>query len=162
MSTKFMFRQFKGMSQIEQDNWRELGKELGKMQGKIDSINTSAVSLLSDIRYNFVASTALGGHRIVYKNSISQVAYASNNDNAQASLVIGITTEAVSSGANVSVLIFGEFEEFTWSWLTDRPIFLGLNGLMTQTVPTSGYVLQVAAPITPTKILVDIRTPVLL
>lgn len=108
-----------------------------------------------------VAATDLGGHRIVVSLG-SQIAYADNTDSSHSSIVTGITTQAVLSGNPVNITISGEVSEGTWNWILDKPIFLTANGLMTQTVPPSGFLLQVGFPTSATSMVIDIKTAIIL
>ena len=48
-----------------------------------------------------------------------------------------------------------------WNW-TKGPVFLGTNGMLTQTAPTSGAVaVQIGRAITSTQLQVDIDTTIL-
>lgn len=107
----------------------------------------------------YVASTALGGHRVVVLNASEQLEYADNTNLTHADKVLGLTTGAVGSGSTVAIRYLGEMVEPSWSWTLNSPIFLGTNGLLTQTRPTApgSFVLQVAFPISATKVFIDIK-----
>lgn len=135
-----------------------------------DAVNLSFSEVLQPITNNItndnsvfsgIASVDLGGHRIVVAIG-SQIAYADNTIPSHSSIVTGIITQAVTSGQAVNVTISGEVIEGTWSWTLDKPIFLGGNGLMTQTVPSTGFLLQVGYPTSTTSIVVDIKTAITL
>lgn len=108
-----------------------------------------------------IAAEDLGGHRIVVAFG-SQIAYADNTIAAHASIVTGITTSAVLAGNSVNVTISGEVIEGSWNWTLNTPIFLTATGLMTQTVPPTGFLLQVGYPTSITSMVVDIKTPIVL
>lgn len=107
----------------------------------------------------FTAGEALSGHRMVVLNASEQAVYASNDNLSHAEKVFGMTVGAASSGAAVTVRRFGELTEPSWNWTLNTPIFLGVNGLLTQTKPSApgSFVLQVAFPMTPTKVYIDIK-----
>jgi hypothetical protein len=114
-----------------------------------------------------IADSAIGGHRIVVTSPVSDddVLYASNTTANHANLVLGITLNAASAGGMLEIVRVGEVSEPTWNWTLGAPIFLGTEGLMTQTPPvnpTALFSLVVAFPITPTKIYVSIREPIYL
>lgn len=113
------------------------------------------------------AGSALGGHRIVAQSPTNNntVIYADASNSAHANLVFGMTLNAASSGGSVEVAVCGEFTEPTWNWTLGLPIFLSVDGTLTQTVPTSSvadFSLVVGFPITPTKLFVNIREPIFL
>lgn len=110
----------------------------------------------------YPAGEAIGGHRCVVVGSDGKVYYASQQELTHMNKVLGITTGAVAMGANATIRAFGEMTEPSWNWTLDKPIFLGLNGLLTQTPPTTGFSLIIAFPTSATKIFVEIKDPILL
>ena len=108
------------------------------------------------------AGEALGGHRVVVLNASAEAMYASNAVPEHLHKVLGLTTGAVILGAEATVQTGGEMTEPTWAWALDAPIFLGANGLLTQTPPVSGFLLVVAFPVTATKIFIKLREPLAL
>lgn len=105
------------------------------------------------------AGAALSGRRMVVTNSSGHAIYADQTMIDHAHRVLGITTGAAALGAAVIVQTSGEFTESTWNWNIDHPIFLGINGQLTQTVPATGVLLQVAAPMSTTTILIGTKMP---
>lgn len=105
------------------------------------------------------AGEAIGGHRFVILDASEDLFYASNTVLADAEKVLGMTTNAAPIGGSATVQRSGELEEPSWSWTLDTPIFLSSNGQMTQTRPSASgsFVLQVAFPITPTKVFIDLK-----
>ena len=101
----------------------------------------------------------LSGHRFVVLDNDMAV-YADCLTENHAHRVIGMTTGASDDG-NVSVQTSGEHEEPTWSWTLGHPVFLGENGLMTQTAPTTGFSLIVGFPMTATKLFIKINQPII-
>lgn len=136
----------------------------------VDNVNIQFAEILQPVVNNItndnsvfsgIASEDLGGHRIVVAIG-SQIAYADNTIAAHSSIVTGISTQAVLSGATLNVTISGEVSEGSWNWSLDKPIFLTANGLMTQTAPNTGFLLQVGYPTTITSMIVDIKTAIVL
>lgn len=107
------------------------------------------------------AGTAVSGQRIVRYATATTVAHASSAVPADAEFVFGLSLNAAAPGADVTVLASGIATFGGWAW-TPGPIFLGIDGLMTQTAPSSGFELQVATAITATEILVRIEEPLYL
>jgi len=89
------------------------------------------------------AGEALGGHRVVAVNAIGQAVYASSNSTL---IPIGITLGAASAGADVAIQIAGEMKEPSWSWDVASPIFLGADGVLTQSPPGLGMLVFVGYP----------------
>lgn len=101
---------------------------------------------------------AIGGHRVV-KATATGVDYADSSNSSDQGKVVGITASAFAAGDLVKVYTAGEIIESTWTW-TPGPVYLGTNGLLTQTVPTSGFVQQVGVAHEPTKLVVQILSSI--
>jgi hypothetical protein len=108
------------------------------------------------------AAQALGGHRVVRITALDEVDYASSSNVSHANTAIGITTGAASGGANTSVRMSGVLEEVSWSWAPGEPVFLGVDGVLTQTAPTTGFVCEVGVAYKATGIFVDIKPSIIL
>ena len=61
-----------------------------------------------------------------------------------------------------SVRVGGIMAEPSWTWDLDKFIYLGVNGLLTQTPPGTGFLLEMGWPINPTSMMVDIKLPLFL
>ncbi|MEE8629068.1 hypothetical protein [Methylobacterium ajmalii] len=107
-----------------------------------------------------VGPAALGGHWVV-RGSPSGVVFASSDAVADAAQVLGVTAAAAVAGAPADIIRSGVMTETTWTW-QPGPLYLGLNGLMTQTAPSTGFVLQVATAISATTVVVEIDEPFIL
>ena len=104
-----------------------------------------------------IAATALSGHRAVTRRPDGTIEYASADNPAHLNLPIWITTGAAAMGAPVDGVAYGELIEPTWSW-TPGPLFLGLNGTITQTVPTapsSVFLARIGSATDPDRMFVD-------
>ena len=107
------------------------------------------------------AGASLGGHRaVVIDSGVAQ--YADSTTTGNATRVVGLTKGAITSGTSGEVQTYGELVEPSFAWTPGEPIYLGTNGQLTQTVPTSGFILQVAIAITATKIFIKQREPILI
>lgn len=104
----------------------------------------------------------LGGQRVVIAKNATEVDYADKNTPGHANVIFGITENAASAGSENFVKIFGEMTETSWNWTIGQPIFCGANGLLTQTVPQTGFLIIVATAISPDTIFINIRQPILL
>ncbi|HEY0658323.1 MAG TPA: hypothetical protein VGD05_07610 [Pyrinomonadaceae bacterium] len=106
------------------------------------------------------AVSALGGHRVVRSVNETEVGYADSGTNAHRNLILGVTTGAASIGADVEIKTFGEMSEPSWNWTTGNLIFCGENGLLTETVPPTGFVCVIGAATSETTIFIRIRQPI--
>lgn len=98
-------------------------------------------------------------HKAVVVNNSGFVEYASADNILTAKSVVGITTQSAGAGANVNVQTAGDVEDSTWSWTAGLPIYLGLNGFLTQDQNVGLFQLQVANASSATKIIVGIKMP---
>jgi hypothetical protein len=84
---------------------------------------------------NYTAGEDIGGHRVVFMEN-GQWFYASDFSKLHIGSRVGITTGSAITGDPVNVQTFGHLTEGSWNFLVDKPIFLGDNGLITQSKPT--------------------------
>ena len=103
-----------------------------------------------------ITAEAVGGHRVVVQDSGGKVRYASSDDPSHAGRVLGITYHAAGSGAEVLVQTVDVMDEGSWSWVAGSPVFLGLNGLMTQDVDQAGvFVLVLGVAVSATSFFIN-------
>lgn len=107
-----------------------------------------------------IAGQSLSGHRAVYISG-GQAFYA-DYEQLTAALTVGITLQAAAAGDAVSILTEGEIDEVSWSWTPGQTIFLGSNGLLTQTPPAAGNVVEIGLALTPQRLFVRIQPAILL
>jgi hypothetical protein len=108
------------------------------------------------------AAQALGGQRIVRSVSGVLVDYADNTIEAHGDVITGFTVGAVGVGQPVQVQTEGELEFSGWSWVPNGLIWVGTNGLPTQTPPeTVGtkFSARIAFAMTATRIFIEIEEP---
>lgn len=110
----------------------------------------------------FLADGALGGHRAVVMTTVGKVGYADNTMLTHANGVLGITIGAAADGDSVNVQTTGEVIEPSWNWTLNLPVFLSVNGLLTQTYPTGEFVLIIGVPTAPTKLIIGVKLPFVL
>jgi hypothetical protein len=103
------------------------------------------------------AAETLGGHRAACASAAGAV-YADPDDPDRAD-AIGITTGAADLGATVTLQTGGDMVEPSWSW-SPGPIYVGPAGTLTQTPPASGTLMQIGVAIAATRVLVDVRSPI--
>lgn len=112
---------------------------------------------IPDLVSPYVAAADLGGHRVVCAVP-GGVDLASSDAADSAGAVIGLTTAAAAAGTPVSVVTHGPVVEPSWSFVIG-PVYLGLDGLLTQDPPTTGCVLRIGRATAPTVLLVDLDEP---
>lgn len=123
-----------------------------------ESVDISGIG--SYTRVSRTAGEDIGGHRVVIQYTDGCVYYASNTSDSHKHAILGITTGAVSSGNTATIQTYGELTEPSWTWTPGLPVFLSTNGLLTQTAPSSGFVLVIGTAQTATKLFVSIKPPI--
>lgn len=116
---------------------------------------------VAELKRSGVAATSLSGHRVVTPQPDGQLIYASNDNAAHLAVPLWITVGAASPGASVDVLITGTMIEPSWSWTPGAPVYLGVNGQLTQVPPAAPgavFLAQVGTATSPTSLFVD-RAP---
>lgn len=111
----------------------------------------------ANIDTTLVASASLSALRCITTDGSGLAKYATP-DTLENAVVIGISTTAANTGENITIKTSGQLTDANWSW-TKGAIYLGSNGVLTQTAPTGGsIVVHVAKAITATTIIIDIDT----
>lgn len=136
-------------------NWAAGTRRIG-LSVVAQTLNLTGESLV------VTAGAALGGHRIVYQDATGKAQYASNQVAAHALIMLGMTTGAVEVNAPVVVQHSGEITEPSWAWILEQPVYLGTNGLITQTPPANPALFQriVGFPMSATKLFLRLREPI--
>jgi hypothetical protein len=117
-------------------------------------VNSSTSALNSFIQ---VATRDIGGLRVL----LADQSYADQFNIDSYGKVIGLSKGAVVTGGLLEIVTASELAGFT-GLIPNTQVYLGLNGLITQTVPTSGFIQQLGVALTSTTILVNISLPFLL
>lgn len=110
----------------------------------------------------YIADGALGGQRVVRATTSGKVGYVDPSDPTQAHAAIGLTMGAAADGASVNVQFSGEMTEPSWAWTANQPIFVGANGIPTQTPPAVGFQGSIGVAISVTAMVIQIKTPIVL
>lgn len=104
---------------------------------------------------SLTAGVSLSALRAVTSDANGAAVYASNDTLANAQ-VIGITANAATTGAGVTIKTSGIITDASWSW-TKGTVFLGTNGQLTQTAPSGGaIVVHVGRALTATTLQIDV------
>ncbi len=82
-----------------------------------------------------VADTALSGHRIVRATGADTAGYADATQADQGDEVLGMTLGSAAAGEPAAYLDNGDVIEPGWTWTPLQPLYLGANGLLTQSPP---------------------------
>jgi hypothetical protein len=108
------------------------------------------------------ASGNLSGHRVVRSTGTDDlVDYADSTNPAHAGTVIGITLNAANNGTIVLIRATGEVSDPSFTF-APGPIYFDALGRLTQVLPTSGFMQQVAVASSLTEIVVQLGPPIIL
>ncbi len=113
--------------------------------------------------FEFTATSAIGGHRMLATNAAGQIVYATNTEPMHAHTLLGLSTHAAAAGATLAVLQAGPIAEPSWAWAPGLPLFLGASGLLTQTPPAppaAAFSLVVGFALSATEIFLTPRDPI--
>jgi hypothetical protein len=102
------------------------------------------------------AGAILSGHRLVALALDGRFTYATGPD------AVGLTLGAALAGESISIQASGMVEESSWNWTPSAPIYQTGAGQLTQTLPTTGLLRQVAVAMTATQIILDLQPPTIL
>ncbi len=109
-----------------------------------------------------LSSGTISANRVVRYVDATHVGYADAATAAHAPQVAGIAlTAAGGAEENVSVQRLGEATDSLWTWTPGLPVFLGANGVLTQTHnPAWAFSLVVGVALSTTRMSVDIKQPI--
>ncbi len=100
------------------------------------------------------AGENLSGHKAVAVVA-GEAVHADKGTPIHRGLVRGVTTGAANDGDVARVQVYGPMREPSWAWTPGLPIYVGTAGALTQSVPTSGWLQQIAVADTATQIFID-------
>lgn len=104
----------------------------------------------------------IGGHRVVVAVGETGCDYADKQDESHCDRVVGITTNAAAQNGICIIAQKGDITHSSWNWQVNEPVFVGSNGLLTQTPPSTGFHQQFAVALTATTLYIDIHPAILL
>jgi hypothetical protein len=102
----------------------------------------------------FDAGETLGGNRAVKVHSDNRAYYVSASTPTDIGKACGITTGATTIGSSATIQRFGLMTEPSWTWVPG-PVYVGVNGALTQTPPASGFVQAIGEAITATSLFIQ-------
>jgi hypothetical protein len=114
----------------------------------------AAADVAGQLRATAPAGADLSGHRLVTPQADGTLRYLSNADAADLGAPCWLTVGSALAGTDAVVLVYGAITEPSWSW-TSGPLYLGADGLLTQTPPTApsaAFIVSVGYATAPTSI----------
>lgn len=111
-----------------------------------------------------MAAMPLGGGRVVRSTGANLAEYADCRFPDHGDDTLGVTRGAAAAGTTVRIANGNEMQDPAWTWAPQQPIYLGENGLMTQTPPDpaggAAFSQEVAVATAPDAIMVRIGPPI--
>jgi hypothetical protein len=117
------------------------------------TVNNSAI---------FEAGEIVSALKVIRISALGRAVKASSANLADINRAIAVAVTAAIQGQNLISVTAGEIENAFWNWMPSAPIFLGLDGTLTQTPPDSGFLQIIGNAETATKMKVNIQQGVLL
>ena len=134
-------------------DWEVKMTDIGPMGQRGAAADTPVVDMTSLV--------AIGGQRVVRAISGSFVDYASSDIPSHGDQILGVTQNAANAGDVIHVQTGGVMDEVGWNWDVG-PIYCGLNGVLTQVVPETGFMCRIGKSIKPTSILINVEEAIIL
>jgi hypothetical protein len=120
--------------------------------------SSSSAAVLSIVRHT---TYALSGQRAVTANDAGLLIYASCDDLNYVSRPVWLTTGAWDADVDATLLVDGPVTEPGWAFTPGEPIWLGINGVLTQSIPVGAlFVRELAQVADPQTIVFQPDSPV--
>lgn len=104
------------------------------------------------------AETILEGYAVKV-NGLGQLEKCSANNLTHVNTLIGLAKQTGNIGEIITVSEDEFMTNTAWAWVPDKPVFLGVNGTLTQDTTGLLFVQQVGVALTATKIVIRISQP---
>lgn len=136
----------------------------------VDSFVSTPASLyiqqvLSEVKVELEGVTAarpLSSNRMVMVTETGKVDYADSSVVSHAGKVVGLITQGAVTNGTVQIIPLGVVMDSQWTWDPTKPdLYLGTEGRLTQTLPTSGFINRVGTVCTSTIVLIKVETPII-
>jgi hypothetical protein len=139
------------------------GQALVKTSDENFATGWAAVTAVAALlQQDLTLGETVSAYRMVYADLDGKIYAASSDDVLTAQAVRGITTQAGDEDDAVNVVLTGEVTNGGWAWTGNQDLFLGVDGIVTNVPPTSGFSLRVGYSVTATKMVVDIGGVIIL
>ena len=111
----------------------------------------------------YEAAEDIGGHSAITLNTAGKAIKATNTNSKHSAAILGVTSAAVTTGSQVAATDIGLVTNPGWGLTIDMPVYLGLNGVLTQTIPVSpSFIKQLGIAISSDSVLVSIETSIII
>lgn len=119
-----------------------MGFKFNPTTGTLDLVGEKATSVKS-LTDKKLATQTVSALQIIYFNNSNECSLSDNSSYAQA-VSAGMALNAANSGEEVNILVSGTYQDASFFYALNEPLFLGTNGSIQTTQPASGsYLTQV-------------------
>jgi hypothetical protein len=105
-----------------------------------------------------VAGETLSALRAVYELD-GVVRYLDYRDADHVALLIGVTITAALASEPVNIQSAGPLTDASWQW-APGPVWVGIDGRLTQTPPDDGFDLLIGSAVSATRIALNLQRPI--
>lgn len=132
-------------------------------EAQIDSVevNESINIIYGSDTIQKITGTAISGHRVVCVKSDGKIYYADPDDTMTAG-ILGISKEAGNANTSINIQTQGEIQHSGWSFTIGDPVFAGYNGMPTQTIVGTAYIVCIGIATNTDRINININSPIYL
>jgi Major tropism determinant N-terminal domain len=120
-------------------------------QGEVGPAGPTGVSIASFTHNADI--DLLARHAVI--STVTGCTYASNQTLSHQGKVVGVTSSSAGIGTLATIYSSGLLSGFT-SLTVNAPVFLSTNGILTQTVPTTGFLQKIGIAISQTEVIIGI------
>jgi hypothetical protein len=97
----------------------------------------------------------ISAYRCVYLNDDNEAMILDVEDVENSTAFAGVTKRAQVTGEINDIQFLGYMTNSSWNFTANLPVFLGANGIVTQTIPTTGFTLRLGFAATSTSVLLN-------
>lgn len=119
-----------------------------------------AITVTSSETTPLITAQAVSALRAIATDASGNAVYADHNTASTRESIVGISTNAVGNGGTVHVRYTGVMTDPSWAF-TRGPVFVGANGVLTQTAPATGYIRIVAYAIDADTVVVNVQPSII-
>lgn len=109
-----------------------------------------------------IAGETVGTNRVIICDVDGKYYHADSSDISHVGKVIGISKNATLTDEDIDLITSGSLEDQAFTFNPGQSVFFDTQGALTQTPPSVGFIQVVGTAVSPTKVLVGIKSPVIL
>lgn len=126
-----------------------------------DDTVQKALETLDDHSHDYSTLTTAGQTISALKvltidTTTGKAIYADKDTSGHCNRILGVSYTSGLINESITVITKGEMTDNSWAWDLTKPVFLGSNGVLTQTSPTTGFRVIIGFPISATMLNIQI------